>query len=185
MNFDKFTVKMQNAIEEAVKTAESAGHSEVVPAHMILALLEQKDGVLRPLLEKLGVSAESVREAMEEVTRKLPKAFGSTQKTFSRSMARILGACEKTAGDFKDEYVSAEHFLIALLTDECEEKDALVRLGVTKDEVLEALKSIRGNQRITSQDPEAQYAALDKYCKDLTRAAKRTSSIPSSEETRR
>ncbi len=172
MNFDKFTVKMQNAIEEAVKTAESAGHSEVVPAHMILALLEQKDGVLRPLLEKLGVSAESVREAMEEVTRKLPKAFGSTQKTFSRSMARILGACEKTAGDFKDEYVSAEHFLIALLTDECEEKDALVRLGVTKDEVLEALKSIRGNQRITSQDPEAQYAALDKYCKDLTRAAK-------------
>lgn len=172
MNYDKFTVKMQNAIEEAVKTAESAGHSEVVPAHMILALLEQKDGVLRPLLEKLGVSAESVREAMEEVTRKLPKAFGSTQKTFSRSMARILGACEKTAGDFKDEYVSAEHFLIALLTDECEEKDALVRLGVTKDDVLEALKTIRGNQRITSQDPEAQYAALDKYCKDLTRAAK-------------
>ncbi len=172
MNFDKFTVKMQSAIEGAVKTAESAGHSEVVPAHMILALLEQKDGVLRPLLEKLGVSAESVREAMEEVTRKLPKAFGSTQKTFSRSMARILGACEKTAGDFKDEYVSAEHFLIALLTDECEEKDALVRLGVTKDDVLEALKTIRGNQRITSQDPEAQYAALDKYCKDLTRAAK-------------
>ena len=172
MNFDKFTVKMQNAIEEAVKTAESAGNSEVVPAHMILALLEQKDGVLRPLLEKLGVSAESVREAMEEVTRKLPKAFGSTQKTFSRSMARILGACEKTAGDFKDEYVSAEHFLIALLTDECEEKDALVRLGVTKDDVLEALRTIRGNQRITSQDPEAQYAALDKYCKDLTRAAK-------------
>ncbi len=172
MNFDKFTVKMQNAIEEAVQKADSAGHSEVVPAHMILALLEQKDGVLRPLLEKLGVSAESVREAMEEVTRKLPKAYGGTQKTFSRSMARILGACEKTAGDFKDEYVSAEHFLIALLTDECEEKDALVRLGVTKDEVLEALKAIRGNQRITSQDPEAQYASLDKYCKDLTRAAK-------------
>ncbi len=172
MNFDKFTVKMQNAIEEAVKTAESAGHSEVAPAHMILALLGQKDGVLRPLFEKLGVSTESVQTAMEEVLRKLPKAYGNTQKTFSRSMARILGACEKTAGDFKDEYVSAEHFLIALLTDECEEKDALIRLGVTKDNVLEALKAIRGNQRITSQDPEAQYAALDKYCKDLTREAK-------------
>ena len=172
MNFDKFTVKMQNAIEEAVKTAESAGHSEVAPAHMILALLEQKDGVLRPLFEKLGVSLESVQTAMEEILRKLPKAYGGTQKTFSRSMARILGACEKTAGDFKDEYVSAEHFLIALLTDECEEKDALIRLGVTKDNVLEALKAIRGNQRITSQDPEAQYASLDKYCKDLTRSAK-------------
>ena len=172
MNFDKFTVKMQNEIEEAVKTAESAGHSEVAPAHMILALLEQKDGVLRPLFEKLGVSLESVQTAMEEILRKLPKAYGGTQKTFSRSMARILGACEKTAGDFKDEYVSAEHFLIALLTDECEEKDALIRLGVTKDNVLEALKAIRGNQRITSQDPEAQYASLDKYCKDLTRSAK-------------
>ena len=172
MNFDKFTVKMQNAMEEAVKTAENAGHSEVVPAHMILALLGQKDGVLRPLFEKLGVSLESVQTAMEEILRKLPKAYGGTQKTFSRSMARILGACEKTAGDFKDEYVSAEHFLIALLTDECEEKDALIRLGVTRDSVLEALKAIRGNQRITSQDPEAQYASLDKYCKDLTRAAK-------------
>ncbi len=172
MNFDKFTVKMQNALEAAVQKAESAGHSEVAPAHMILALLEQKDGVLRPLFEKLGVSSESVSEAMENVLRKMPKAFGGTQKTFSRSMARILGACEKTAGDFKDEYVSAEHFLIALLTDECEEKDALVALGVNKDDVLEALKTIRGNQRITSQDPEAQYAALDKYCKDLTRLAK-------------
>ncbi len=172
MNFDKFTVKMQNALESAVQKAESAGHSEVAPAHMILALLEQKDGVLRPLLEKLGVSSDSVNEAMENVLKKMPKAFGGTQKTFSRSMARILGACEKTAGDFKDEYVSAEHFLIALLTDECEEKDALVALGVNKDDVLEALKTIRGNQRITSQDPEAQYAALDKYCKDLTRLAK-------------
>ena len=172
MNFDKFTVKMQNALEDAVQRAESAGHSEVVPAHMILALLEQKDGVIRPLLEKLGVSSDSVREAMEAITNKLPKAFGSTQKTFSRAMARILGACEKTAGDFKDEYVSAEHFLITLLTDECEEKDAMEKLGVNRDDVLEALKTIRGNQRITSQDPEAQYAALDKYCKDLTRLAK-------------
>ncbi len=172
MNFDKFTVKMQNALEDAVQRAESAGHSEVVPAHMMLALLEQKDGVIRPLLEKLGVSSDSVREAMEAITNKLPKAFGSTQKTFSRAMARILGACEKTAGDFKDEYVSAEHFLITLLTDECEEKDALQKLGVNRDDVLEALKTIRGNQRITSQDPESQYAALDKYCKDLTRLAK-------------
>ncbi len=172
MNFDKFTVKMQNALEEAVQKAESSQHSEVVPAHMILALLEQKDGVIRPLLEKLGVSPDSVKEAMEAIVAKLPRSYGGTQKTFSRAMARILGACEKTAGDFKDEYVSAEHFLLALLTDECEEKDALVRLGVTKENVLEALKAIRGNQRITSQDPDSQYAALDKYCKDLTRAAK-------------
>lgn len=172
MNFDKFTVKMQNALQEAVQKAQDCGHSEVVPAHMMLALLEQKDGVLKPLFEKLGVSVDSVQSAMEDITKKLAKAYGESQRTFSRSLARILGACEKTAGDFKDEYVSAEHFLIALLTDECEEKDALIALGVKKDDVLEALKTIRGNQRITSQDPEAQYAALDKYCKDLTRLAK-------------
>ena len=172
MNYDKFTVKMQKALEEAITKADQAGHSEVVPAHMILALIEQSDGVLRPLFEKLGVSPDAVSSSMNTILSKLPKSYGDTQKTFSRSMARILGACEKTAGDFKDEYVSAEHFLLSLLTDECQEKDELERLGVTKDNVLEALKAIRGNQRITSQDPEAQYASLDKYCKDLTRSAK-------------
>ena len=172
MNYDKFTVKMQKALEEAVTKADQAGHSEVVPAHMILALIAQSDGVLKPLFEKLGVSPDAVSSAMENILSKLPKSYGDTQKTFSRAMARILGACEKTAGDFKDEYVSAEHFLLSLLNDECQEKDELERLGVTKDNVLEALKAIRGNQRITSQDPEAQYASLDKYCKDLTRAAK-------------
>ncbi len=172
MNYDKFTVKMQKALEEAITKADQAGHSEVVPAHMILALIAQSDGVLRPLFEKLGVSPEAVSSAMENILSKLPKSYGDTQKTFSRAMARILGACEKTAGDFKDEYVSAEHFLLSLLNDECQEKDELERLGVTKDNVLEALKAIRGNQRITSQDPEARYASLDKYCKDLTRAAK-------------
>ncbi len=172
MNYDKFTVKMQKALEEAITKADQAGHSEVVPAHMILALIAQSDGVLRPLFEKLGVSPDAVSSAMENILSKLPKSYGDTQKTFSRAMARILGACEKTAGDFKDEYVSAEHFLLSLLNDECQEKDELERLGITKDNVLEALKAIRGNQRITSQDPEAQYASLDKYCKDLTRAAK-------------
>ena len=172
MNYDKFTVKMQKALEEAITKADQAGHSEVVPAHMILALIAQSDGVLRPLFEKLGVSPDAVSSAMENILSKLPKSYGDTQKTFSRAMARILGACEKTVGDFKDEYVSAEHFLLSLLNDECQEKDELERLGITKDNVLEALKAIRGNQRITSQDPEAQYASLDKYCKDLTRAAK-------------
>ena len=172
MNYDKFTVKMQKALEEAVSRADQSGHSEVVPAHMILSLLSQRDGVLRPLFEKLGVSPDDVSSSMEEILSKLPKAYGDTQKTFSRAMARILNSCEKTAGKFKDEYVSAEHFLLTLLTDECVEKDQLEKLGVTEDGVLEALKAIRGNQRVTSQDPEAQYASLDKYCKDLTREAK-------------
>ena len=171
MNYDKFTLKLQSAIEEAASEAQSSKHSEVTPAHIIKALTSQKDGVLRPLFEKLGVSPEQVMQAMDKILSSLPKLYGDAQVSFSRSAARILSSCDKIAADFKDEYISAEHFLIALLTDECQEKDALIALGVTKDEVLKALQAIRGNQRITSQDPEAGYQSLDKYCKDLTRLA--------------
>ena len=171
MNYDKFTLKLQSAIEEAAGKASQEKHSEVTPAHIIVALTEQKDGVLRPLFEKLGVQPEAVIASMERILSSLPKLYGDAQVTFSRSAARILASCDKVAADFKDEYISAEHFLIALLTDECQEKDALIALGVSKDEVLKALQTIRGNQRITSQDPESGYQALDKYCKDLTRLA--------------
>ena len=171
MNFDKFTLKLQSAIEEAAQKASSEKHSEVTPAHIIKALTEQKDGVLRPLFEKLGVSPDAVIQSMDRILSSLPKLYGDAQVSFSRSAGRILGSCDKVASEFKDEYISAEHFLIALLTDECPEKDSLIALGVTKDEVLKALQAIRGNQRITSQDPESGYQALDKYCKDLTRLA--------------
>ena len=172
MNYDKFTLKLQNAIEEAAKAASASQHSEVTPAHIIIALAEQKDGVLYPLFEKLGVSPDAVISKMNEILAKLPKMYGDVQQSFSRSAARILGACDKVAAEFKDEYISAEHFLLSLLDDECAEKDALISLGVTKNEVMKALQAIRGNQRITSQDPEAGYRALDKYCKDLTRLAR-------------
>ena len=172
MNFDKFTLKLQSAIEDGVKLAEQEQHTEVVPAHIIIALTEQADGVLRPLFEKLGVSPDEVVSRMKDVLSRLPKTYGDAQRTFSRSSSRILNACDKAAAEFKDEYISAEHFLLATLTDECPEKDALVAMGITKDNVLAALKSIRGNQRITNQDPESGYQALDKYCKDLTRAAR-------------
>ncbi len=172
MNYDKFTLKLQNAIEEAAKAASASQHSEVTPAHIIIALAEQKDGVLYPLFEKLGVSPDAVISKMNEILAKLPKMYGDVQQSFSRSAARILGACDKVAAEFKDEYISAEHFLLSLLDDECAEKDALISLGVTKNEVMKALQAIRGNQRITSQDPEAGYQALDKYCKDLTRLAR-------------
>ena len=138
MNYDKFTLKLQSAIEEAAQRATSEKHSEVTPAHIIIALTEQKDGVLRPMFEKLGVQPDSVVAAMERILSSLPKLYGDAQVSFSRSAARILGSCDKVAAEFKDEYISAEHFLIALLTDECPEKDALIALGVTKDEVLKA-----------------------------------------------
>ncbi len=172
MNYDKFTLKLQNAIESAVRAAEQNQHTEVTPAHILIALTEDKEGVLNPLFQKLGVSPDAVISEMDGILSRLPKTYGDAQRAFSRASARILTASEKVASDFKDEYISAEHFLIALLTDECAEKDALQRLGITKEGVLAALKSIRGNQRITSQDPEGNYKILDKYCKDLTRLAR-------------
>ena len=171
MDYNKFTLKLQNAIEEAAQSASSAQHPEVTPADIIIALTKQKDGVLMPLFEKLGVSPDRVVSSMQEILDKLPRTYGAGQQTFSRSAARILGACDRIAAEFKDEYISAEHFLLSLLGDECPEKDALIALGVTKNDVMKALQAIRGNQRITSQDPESGYQALDKYCKDLTRLA--------------
>ncbi|MDY5931953.1 MAG: ATP-dependent chaperone ClpB [Candidatus Ornithospirochaeta sp.] len=172
MNFDKYTVKLQSAIQDAAERAQAEQHSEVIPADIVSALASQKDGVLRPLLEKLGVSPDSVIKAMDDISAAQPKVYGGGNATLSRSASRIFYACDKVAAGFKDEYISAEHFLIALLTDDCPEKDALIRLGVTKDGILEALKAIRGDQRITSQDPEAGYQSLEKYCKDMTAMAR-------------
>ncbi len=172
MDFNKFTLKLQGAIEEAATTASSKQHPEVIPADIIIALTKQKDGVFIPLFEKLGVSPDAVVKAMEDISSKQPQTYGAQQETLSRDAARILSACDKIKAQFKDEYVSAEHFLLAVLTDRCDEKDALIALGVTYDGVMKALETIRGSERITSQDPEATYQALDKYCKDLTKLAR-------------
>ena len=106
MDYNKFTLKLQNAIEEAAQSAASAQHPEVTPADIIIALTKQKDGVLMPLFEKLGVSPDSVVSAMQEILDKLPRTYGAGQQTFSRAAARILGACDKIAAEFKDEYIS-------------------------------------------------------------------------------
>ncbi len=171
MDYNRFTLKLQNAIQDAAEQAAAKQHPEVVPADIIIALAKQKDGVLVPLFEKLGVSADAVIKAMEEISDRQPQTYGAAQQSFSRDAARILAACDKIKGQFRDEYVSAEHFLLAVLTDSCAERDALIALGVNEKDVMEALKSIRGSERITSQDPEASYQALDKYCKDLTQLA--------------
>ena len=172
MDYDKFTLKLQKAIEEAAGEVRSASRPEVQPADLLKALTSQQDGVCRPLFEKLGVRPESVIQAMESIIAKSPQAYGSTVNvSFSRSAARILEASQKIASEFKDEYISSEHFLISVLRDKCPEKDALIGLGVTEQSVLEALRTIRGDQRITSQDAESNYQSLEKYCRDLTSLA--------------
>ena len=172
MDFNKFTIKMQEAIERANQFAGEENHSELTSAHILIALLDQKEGVIRPLLEKLGVSVQSVDDAMRKVLSSLPKAYGSVQRSLSQRCYEDLTQAEKIASSFKDEYTSAEHFLLALIDSSGAEGDALRNLGLKKEEVMKALQTIRGNVRITNQDPEAGYQVLDKYCRDLTKAAR-------------
>ena len=172
MDFNKFTVKLQEAIEQGNQFAGEQNHSQLEVAHILLALLSQKEGVVRPLLEKIGVSPASVESAMRKITDSLPKAYGDVQRSLSQTAYETLNRAEKIAASFKDEYTSAEHFLLAIIEGSGKEHDALVSLGVKKEDVLKALETIRGNQRITNQDPEASYQTLEKYCKDLTRLAR-------------
>ena len=172
MDFNKFTIKMQEAVERANQFAGEENHSELTSAHILIALLDQKEGVIRPLLEKLGVSVQSVDDAMRKVLFSLPKAYGSVQRSLSQRCYEDLTQAEKIASSFKDEYTSAEHFLLALIDSSGAEGDALRNLGLKKEEVMKALQTIRGNVRITNQDPEAGYQVLDKYCRDLTKAAR-------------
>ncbi|MDY4066105.1 Clp protease N-terminal domain-containing protein, partial [Bullifex sp.] len=172
MDLNKFTIKMQEAIERANQFAGEESHSELTSAHILIALLDQKEGVIRPLLEKLGVSVQSVDSSMRNVLSKLPKAYGNVQRSLSQSCYQDLNQAEKIASSFKDEYTSAEHFLLALVDSSSVEGNALRELGLKKEEILKALKDIRGNVRITNQDPEASYQVLEKYCKDLTKAAR-------------
>lgn len=173
MNFDNYTIKLQEALNIANSYASEEGHSYLEESHVLLALLDQKDGVLKPLFEKLGVSLPDVKKALKDIVSTYPKVYGgSASRSISPTLMKALNNAEKIASNMKDEYTSSEHFLLSVIDDNSKEAKALKDLGVTKDSILKALETIRGNQRITSQDPEANYQALDKYCKDMTRLAR-------------
>ncbi len=174
MNVEKMTIKLREGVQGADTLAHEYNNSTIDTEHMLLALLEQKDGLLTPLFEKLGVSPQQVESELRKMIDRLPKAYGgSTQLSLSNRLGAEFYEAEKIASQFKDEYISAEHLLLAIV----EDKDSpvsqmLSRLGVTKDAVMESLQAIRGNQRITDEDPESRYQSLEKYCKDMTSLAR-------------
>ncbi len=172
MDFSKYTVKMQEAIQQAVGFAGEKNSSQIEVAHILIALLEQKEGVARPLFEKLGTNVESIENGLDNIIGNLPKAYGDVQRGLSQSAYSTLMGAEKTARNFKDEYVSAEHFILSIFDTGGKEKELLERMGATKEGILKALQAIRGNQRVTNQDPEASYQVLDKYTRDMTRMAR-------------
>ena len=174
MQFDKFTIKSQEAIQESQSIAETNGHQEIKPEHLLLPLLEQKDGVIIPVLQKMGVNLALLQDDAKILIDNLPKVSGSGfgQVYASQPFKKVLDESFSQASNMQDEYVSQEHLFLALLAEKGVAADTLQKHGVTRDTFLQALVSIRGNQRVTDPNPEEKYQALEKYARNLTDVAK-------------
>jgi ATP-dependent Clp protease ATP-binding subunit ClpB len=175
IRWDRFTLKSQEAVQAASAYASEHGNPEVLPLHLLAALLEDKDGVIVPVLEKVGVPTALLRVRAKETLDKLPKVSGgNAQPGMSQATQRVLEAATKEAENFKDEYVSTEHLLLALASTKSDGAALLLASeGATHDAILKSLSTIRGSQRVTDQNPEAKYQSLEKYAKDLTELARR------------
>jgi ATP-dependent Clp protease ATP-binding subunit ClpB len=168
---DKLTIKAREAIAAAQEVAARLGHPEVLPAHVLLALLEQQDGLIPPLLRKVGADPAALRRDVEADLGRQPRVSGAGYEVGLGARARkLLDTAQDEADRMKDEYVSSEHLLLAALR---VDGQALGRHGVTADAVLKALEDVRGTQRVTDPEAEGKYQALERYCRDLTDLARR------------
>jgi len=173
MNLDKCTVKTRDAIQEATSMAQRSDHAQVETEHLLYALLSQEGGVVAPLVERIGVSPDSLLSELSERLDRKPRVKGeSAQLYFSPATGKILAKAEQEASNLKDDYVSTEHILLALSQGEDNTGDLLRTKGITRNAILSSLKDIRGNQRVTTEDPEATFQSLEKYCRDLTALAR-------------
>ena len=173
MEFDRFTHRSQEALQRAAGLARERNHPEIGTAHLLTALLEQAEGVVLPLVQRLGVTPTTLRNRVAEVLAATPAAYGASgEVTIGGPLRRMLDSAGEEAQQLGDDYVSTEHLLLAMAGGSDRIAAILVELGITRDAVLDALKSVRGSQRVTSQDPESTYEALEKYARDLTRLAR-------------
>ena len=178
IKWEKLTVKSQEAVRDASNHAAENGNPEVLPLHLMAALLEDREGVVIPVLEKVGVPVEQLLSGVNSAISKLPKVQGGSQPGLSAALQKVLEQGFKEAENFKDDYVSTEHLLLALAKAPGVAKNdavqsALAALGATHDAILKALSAVRGSQRVTDQTPEGKFQALKKYAKDLTDLARR------------
>ena len=171
---DKLTIKSQEALQAAQEMAARSGQQQIEPLHLLWALIGQGEGVVSPLLEKLGVSPAQATRDIETQIERLPKVSGVSDQYLSPATNKILDRAFEEAQRLKDEYVSTEHILLAIAkADRDPAGQLLARLGATYDAILQAMAAIRGSHRVTSQNPEATYRALDQYGRDLTDLARR------------
>jgi ATP-dependent Clp protease ATP-binding subunit ClpB len=176
IRWEKLTVKAQEAVQRGNDLASEHGNPELLPLHLLAALLEDKEGIVQPVLEKIGIGPQAVLSETYRELERLPKVSGggAAQATLSKAANETLERAFKEAANFKDEYVSTEHLLLAithLKRDPAQE--ILARHGATYDAILKALTAVRGSQKVTDQNPEAKYQALERYARDLTEQARR------------
>ncbi len=174
MRIDKFTQKMQEALQAAQDIASQFNHQEISNEHFLSALLDQSDGITQPLLEKIGVPENRLRERLTSELERRPRVTGAAvDLRLSNELRTVLDGAEKEMAKLKDEYTSAEHYLLALSSANVPAAKILKDLGVTRDKLMQALQQVRGSQRVTDQNPEGKYQALEKYGRDLTALARR------------
>src|SRR5438105_4488233 len=177
MRFDRFTERAQDAAARAYEILQRYGHNQVDTEHILLALLEQPEGIIPQILDKISVDQESLRYKLDELLKGSPKAAiygaaGTGQVFITPRAKRVIDVAQEEANRLKDEYISTEHLFLAILT---ETRTAMARIlkdaGITKERVMEIIKDFRGGQRVTDPQAESRYRTLEKYSRDLTRMA--------------
>ncbi|MBN1396811.1 MAG: ATP-dependent chaperone ClpB [Bacteroidetes bacterium] len=175
MNFNKFTIKSQEAVQNAQEIASSYGNQIIEPEHLLAALVQDSEGVVVPILQKLGANVNYLKIKINEVIEKLPKVQGAGlgSQNISPALGRLFEAAQKEAEQLKDEYISTEHLLLAVLHAQSTASKLLADQGITKDGIYKALKEVRGSQRVTDQTPEDKYQSLERFGRDLNDLARK------------
>jgi ATP-dependent Clp protease ATP-binding subunit ClpB len=173
MDLNRFTEKAQQALAGSQKLAARMNHQQIEPEHLLLALLDQEKGLAAAILEKAGVSVDAITVKAQRDLEKLPRVTGDVEPRLTQRLIKLIDAAETEAKKLKDEYVSVEHLLLAVTDDSGPAGQTLKQFGVARDRLLKALQEVRGSQRVTSQNPEETYQALEKYGRDLTQLASR------------
>ncbi|HTY57278.1 MAG TPA: Clp protease N-terminal domain-containing protein, partial [Bacteroidota bacterium] len=176
MNLNKFTTKSQEALQNAQEIASSYGNQLIEPEHMLAALVQDPEGTVVPVLEKLGVNTGRLKIKVNELLGRLPKVSGASiaSQSISPALGRVIESAQKQASDLHDEFLSTEHLLLAIVASGDGSAAKVLRdQGVTTEAILGALKEIRGSQRVTDQNPEEKYQALARYGRDLNELARK------------
>lgn len=173
MNYDRFTLKAQEAVRDATGLARTRDNPNVEVEHLLYALLTQEEGVVPAVLDRIGVDRSSLEKGLTDQIARMPKAYGDAAQLYlSPAASKALSKAEAEAAALKDEFVASEHILLGILSGDGAAVKLLTAQGVSKERILEALKSVRGNRRVTDQEAEEKYRVLERYCRDLTALAR-------------